>query len=69
MGQLHICLGVVHLGRSPTCGHYRAALRVGGAWYYTNDSVQAVRTPIQAEHKQGVYVLFLLRSDQFSGSS
>ena len=61
--------GVVHLGRRPTCGHYRSLLRVGDSWVYTNDSVLAARTPIRSEHRQGLYLIFLLRSELLRSSS
>ena len=52
---------LVHLGRSPFSGHYRALLRSGDRWVYCNDHVQAAPTLITLEHKRGCYGLLLLK--------
>ena len=53
---------VIHLGRSPTAGHYRALLQAGSQWFYTNDHVRASRMPLTDEHKRGSYILIFLKA-------
>ena len=36
--------GRVHIGNQPTSGHYRALLRAGNEWLYSNDSIPCART-------------------------
>ena len=53
---------VIHLGRRPTSGHYRALLQVGRSWYYTNDHVAAKRCTVLPEHERGCYLLLLIKA-------
>ena len=55
---------VMHLGARPTSGHYRALLREGNQWGYSDDGVTARIVGLHAEHQQNAYMLFLVRSSQ-----
>ena len=60
--QYRLISSVIHLGRSPTAGHYRALLRAGSHWFYANDHVSASRVPLTDEHKRGSYILMFLKA-------
>ena len=55
---------VMHLGVRPTSGHYRALLREGNQWGYSDDGIAARIVGLHAEHQQNAYMLFLVRSSQ-----
>ena len=57
-----IVSAIIHLGRTPTSGHYRALLQVGHGWFYTNDHVAAKQCAILPEHERGCYVLILVKA-------
>ncbi|CAE7208391.1 unnamed protein product [Symbiodinium sp. CCMP2456] len=40
---------IIHLGRTPTTGHYRALLRVRASWWLTDDGREALDKTTQAE--------------------
>ena len=50
---------VIHLGPRPTSGHYRALLREGAEWGYSDDGVACVPVVLHAEHQRNAYVLLL----------
>ena len=55
---------VLHLGARPTAGHYRALLRAGDQWGYSDDGVRARVVDMAAEFQRNAYMLFLIRSSQ-----
>ena len=55
---------IVHLGRSPSSGHYRTLLKADGCWHYTNDHARSQRTVLQQEHLRGSYILLLTPAAQ-----
>ena len=55
---------VIHLGPRPTSGHYRALLREGAEWGYSDDGVACVPVVPHAEHQRNAYVLLLTPTSQ-----
>ena len=55
---------VPHLGARPTAGHYRALLRAGDQWGYSDDGVRARVVDMATEFQRNAYMLFLIRSAQ-----
>ena len=43
---------VVHIGPKPTSGHYRALLRDGAEWGYSDDGVACVSVTPTEEHQR-----------------
>ena len=52
---------VIHIGRTTQGGHYRALLKVGAQWMYTDDSSYVQPVTVNAEHESNVYVIWLKR--------
>ena len=50
---------VVDIGEHMTSGHYRAILRAGASWQYSDDAVQTTTTALTLEHITNSYVLWL----------
>ena len=59
--RYQVAAALVHLGATPTSGHYRALLRVGEFWHYTDDNVSGTCTALTGEHACSVYLLWLLK--------
>ena len=51
---------VVHQGPGPTSGHYRALLRVGHEWGFSDDGVPAQSVALNEHHQRNVYLLLLV---------
>ena len=51
---------IVHQGPLPISGHYRALLRSGQMWGFSDDGVPAQMVRLDAQHKRSVYVLLLV---------
>ena len=55
---------ILHIGARPTAGHYRALLRAGDRWGYSDDGVRARVVDMATEFQRNAYMLFLIRSTQ-----
>ena len=53
---------IIHLGRSPTTGHYRALLKVRHSWWLTDDNREAEGINLHDGHHRNVYLIFMRRS-------
>ena len=62
--EYRVAAVVVHLGPRPTSGHYRALLRDGDRWGYSDDNARATLVDLTAEHRKNAYLLFLVRASQ-----
>ncbi|CAE7279792.1 pol [Symbiodinium sp. CCMP2456] len=51
---------IIHLGRTPTAGHYRALLKVEGLWWLTEDKKPAEHVNLHDGHCRNVYIIFLI---------
>ncbi|CAE7413734.1 unnamed protein product, partial [Symbiodinium microadriaticum] len=58
---------IIHLGRSPTTGHYRALLKVRHSWWLTDDNREAEGINLHDGHHRNVYLIFMRRSGSMEG--
>ena len=56
-----VIAAIIHLGRTTQSGHYRALLKVGAQWMYTDDSCYSCPVELSREHESNVYLLWLKR--------
>ena len=61
--RYQVCSAIIHLGRSPLYGHYRALLRCASAWHLADDSKDAVPVTLHAGHLRNIYVIMLRKVD------
>ena len=59
--SFEVISAVIHLGRTTQSGHYRALLKVGAQWMYTDDSCYSCPVELNQEHESNVYLLWLKR--------
>ena len=59
--RYEVSAAVIHLGRSTQSGHYRALLKVGAQWMYTDDSRYAQPIELDDTIASNVYLLWLKR--------
>ncbi|CAE7663237.1 HCN2 [Symbiodinium sp. CCMP2592] len=52
---------VLHFGATPLAGHYRALLRDGSQWHFTQDGIRAKPQTILRQHRCNVYAVWLQR--------
>ena len=55
---------VIHLGARPTSGHYRALLRDGDRWGYSDDNARSTLVDLTDVRRKNAYLLFLVRTSQ-----
>ena len=56
-----VCSAIIHLGRTPLAGHYRALLRDQLAWRLADDSRSTVSVNLHPGHLRNIYVVLLRR--------
>eukprot|EP00439_Symbiodinium_sp_Y106_P077393 s432_g16.t1 len=59
--QCYTKSAIIHLGRLPTAGHYRALLKVESFWYLADDAKTAEMLNLHAGHRRNLYVVVLGR--------